>query len=161
MYLSSLKKRCFLLITVSPTDTKKLQKNRLCCVPISGHKSTLCICGYSFDSFSIFRKIIGLISQRGSAAWFLPGSPLLKPYILFISLWGAAPFHTFCKHGFEQSTHVPDFERARFPAVETGRHSDWVPRFSCPRDGFAMRELPIQLRNSAGFSPASPVLFRM
>ena len=86
MYLSSLKKRCFLLITVSPTDTKKPQKSRLCCVPISWHKSTLCICGYSFDSFSIFRKIIGLISQRGSAAWVLPGSVLLKPYILFISL---------------------------------------------------------------------------
>ena len=87
MYLSSLKKRCFLLITVSPTDTKKPQKSRLCCVLISWHhKSTLCICGYSFDSFSIFRKIIGLISQRGSAAWFLPGSAFLKPYILFISL---------------------------------------------------------------------------
>lgn len=87
MYLSSLKKWCFLLITVSPTDTKKPQKSRLCCVPISWHhKSTLCICGYSFDSFSIFRKIIGLISQRGSAARFLPGSALLKLYILFISL---------------------------------------------------------------------------
>lgn len=74
----SLESRCFLLITVSPTDTKKPQKSRLCCVLISWHhKSTLCICGYSFDSFSIFRKIIGLISQRGSATWFLPGGALL------------------------------------------------------------------------------------
>ena len=83
----SLESRCFLLITVYPTETKKPQKSRLRCVLISWHhKSTLCICGYSFDSFSIFRKIIGLISQRGSAAWFLPSGALLKPYILFISL---------------------------------------------------------------------------
>lgn len=83
----SLESRCFLLITVYPTETKKPQKSRLRCVLISWHhKSTLCICGYSFDSFSIFRKIIGLISQSGSAAWFLPSGALLKPYILFISL---------------------------------------------------------------------------
>ena len=74
----SLESRCFLLITVYPTETKKPQKSRLRCVLISWHhKSTLCICGYSFDSFSIFRKIIGLISQSGSAAWFLPGGALL------------------------------------------------------------------------------------
>jgi len=51
---------------------KAAEKQAVLCTHFMAPQSTLCICGYSFDSFSIFRKIIGLISQRGSATGFSP-----------------------------------------------------------------------------------------
>ena len=42
MYLSSLKKRCFLLITVSPTDTKKAaEKQAVLCTHFMAQKHAL------------------------------------------------------------------------------------------------------------------------
>ena len=122
MYLSSLKKRCFLLITVSPTDTKKPQKSRLCCVPISWHKSTLCICGYSFDSFSIFRKIIGLISQRGAATGF-------SQAVLF---WSRTFFSFLC-----EALRLSHFLQARLRAVNPCPWL-WTSQVSCSRNRQAL-----------------------
>ena len=123
MYLSSLKSRYFLLITASPTKTKKPQKSRLCCVLISWHhKSTLCICGYSFDSFSIFRKIIGLISQRGSATGF-------SQAVLF---WRRTFFSFLC-----EALRLSHFLQARLRAVIPCPWL-WTSPVSCSRNRQAL-----------------------